>query len=115
MSESTDVALIAGVVGGIIALLAVIGVAVAVGLWRRRKSASSNELPMVTTTSASNYGVAPPPRDASSPVRTSEYGPISARGEYASMRADSDYADAVNVKGGSSSYGAFTPAEGGGK
>jgi hypothetical protein len=101
MGESTDVALIAGIVGGAVALVALIGVAVAVGLRRRGKSAPSNDLPMAATTSSasSNYGVAPPPRDAPA-VRTSEYGPISARGEYASMRADrTDYAAAVHIQG----------------
>lgn len=115
--ESTDVAMIAGIVGGAVVLLAMIGVAVAVGLRRRGKRASTNEVPMVTPTttgSASIYGVAPPAKNEA-PVRTSEYGPISARGEYESMRADSHYATSVvDVKNlGGSNYDALTAAEGG--
>jgi hypothetical protein len=119
LSESTDVALIAGVVGGGFVLLAVVvGVAIVIGLSRHRKNAasSSNDLPMTATagssssSGASNYGVAPPPRDAP-PVRTSEYGPLAASGEYASARVDSAYAAAVSVKGAETGYGAFTPAE----
>jgi hypothetical protein len=114
--ESTDVALIAGIVGGVVALVALIAVAVAIGLRRRGKSAPSNELPMAATTrsASSNYGVAPPPRDEPA-VRTSEYGPISARGEYASMRADGDYAAAVHINCVPSGYGELTPAECGSK
>jgi hypothetical protein len=65
---------------------------------------------MVVTKTSSSAG------ERSATVRTSEYGPILARVEYASMRADSDYATSiVDVKnlGGSSNYGALTPAEGG--
>jgi hypothetical protein len=115
--ESTDVALIAGIVGGAVVFLALIGVAVAVGMRRLGKGAARNDVPMVATTttssSASNYGVAPPAK-YEPPVRTSEYGPISERGEFASMRADSHYAaSVVDVKNvGRSNYSALTPAEG---
>lgn len=133
MNESSDIALIVGVVVGGVVLLAVASVAVAVDLSRRRrKSVSSNELPMAATAgggSASNYGVAPPPRedDAPPPVRTSEYGPISARGEYASMRADtppqsnsnygriqsspSNYTDRLAVPSERNHYDALVPHE----
>lgn len=110
-ADSTDVPLIAGVVAGAVVLLALVGVAVAVGMRRRRNSAPSNEVPMATTSAS----VAPLAKDE--PLRTSEYGPISAsapRGEYASMRADSHYAKSVvdfRIKSTTPDYGALTPAE----
>jgi hypothetical protein len=108
---ATDVPLIAGVAGGAVVLLAVVGVAVAVGMRRRGKSAPSNETPMTTSVATGDepprrtseygpvsasavhgeYGAAPPAKDAP-PARSCEHGPISAaeaHGEYASMRADS--------------------------
>ena len=115
---SVNVALIAGVVGGGIVLLALVGVAVAVGMhYRRRKAGPNNELPLSVTTSTS---VATPAKDTS-PQRFSEYGPISGaivhgeygvappakegsygpmsaadvHGEFASMRADGQYANAA--------------------
>lgn len=90
-TDSIDVPLIAGAAGGAVVLLAVVGVAVAVGMRRRGKSAPSNETPMSVTDKPSEYGAAPPAKDAP-PLRSNEYAPISAaeaHGEYASMRADS--------------------------
>lgn len=55
-----------------------------------------------------------PPNDK--PVRTSDYGPISARDEYSSVRGESHYARSiVDVKslGVTSNYGELTPAESG--
>jgi len=103
-SNSIDVPLIAGVAGGAVVLLAVVGVAVAVGMRRRAKSAPSNETPMSATSVVTDkppqrtseygqistpgeYGAAPPAKHAP-PLHSYEHGPISA-GEYASMRADS--------------------------
>jgi hypothetical protein len=107
-AESTDVALIAGVV------VALIGVAVAVGMRHRRKRAPS-EMAIATVTSASNYGVAPPAKDEP-PRRTSEYGPIVTGSEFDSARVESPYAASVAdiaFKSAASQYGALTSAESG--
>jgi hypothetical protein len=80
----------------------------------RRKRAPSNELPMTTVTSVSNYGVAPPAKDEP-PRRTSEYGPIVAGSEFDSARVESPtrrFAD-IASKSAASQYGALTPAESG--
>jgi hypothetical protein len=77
---STDIPLIAGVAGGAVVLLALVGVAVAIGMRRRGKTAPSNELPLAVTSTR----VAPSAKDEPA-RRTSEYGPISgasAHGEY---------------------------------
>jgi hypothetical protein len=61
-------------------LLALVGVAVAIGMRRRGKTAPSNELPLAVTSTR----VAPSAKDEPA-RRTSEYGPISgasAHGEY---------------------------------
>jgi hypothetical protein len=98
---ATDVPLIAGAAAaGAVVLLAVVGVAVAVGKRCRRQSAPNNEVPM-----ASKDGAAP--NESPAPQRTSEYGLMSAaapRGEYASMRADSH-----EVPMATSNYGAAPP------
>jgi hypothetical protein len=73
-----DIPLIAGVAGGAVVLLAVVGVAVAIGMRRRGKSAPSNQLPLSTS-------VAPSPAKDEPPRRSSEHGSISAsaaHGEY---------------------------------
>jgi hypothetical protein len=112
VAESTDIALIAGIVGGAFVFLALIVIAVAVFMRSRRKRAPSNELPM-TTASVSNYGVAPPAKDEP-PRRTSEYGPIVAGSEFDSARVESPYAASVAdimSQTQASHYGVFTPAE----
>jgi hypothetical protein len=83
-------------------LLAVVGVAVAVGKRCRRRSAPSNEVPMAGAV----------PNESPVPQRTSAYGLMSAaapRGEYASMRADghdvaSSYAAAPPAKDARDEY-----------
>jgi hypothetical protein len=98
---SIDVPLIVGVAGGAVVLLAAVGVAVAIGMRRRAKSAPSDEVPMTTSVATdkppqrtSEYGPTSTPGEygAAPPAKSFEHGPISvaeAHGEYASMRADS--------------------------
>jgi hypothetical protein len=100
---ATDVPLIAGAAAaGAVALLAMVGVAVAIGKRCRRRSAPNSEVPM-----ASSDGAVP--NESPAPQRTSEYGLMSAaapRGEYASMRADGR-----DVPMAASNYGAAPPAK----
>lgn len=77
---ATDVPLIAGAAAaGAVVLLAVVGVAVAVGKRCRRQSAPNNEVPM-----ASKDGAAP--NESPAPQRTSEYGLMSAAHRVANTR-----------------------------
>jgi hypothetical protein len=66
------------------------------------------DVPRPVTLGGSNV-MSPPSNDK--PVRTSDYGPISARDEYSSVRGESHYATSVQISGQSSSYGALMPAE----
>lgn len=97
--QTVDVALIGGVVGGIFALLVLVGIAIALGVLcqrRRKRRNAPNEVPMGTST-ASEYGVAPPP-SSMLPERSSEYGSIAAAagGEFASARVDQqNYAESA--------------------
>jgi len=104
-----DMALIGGVAAGAIAVLSLVGVAVAVGM-RRRCNRAPTEVPTAGASSPRLSGPANAIAIEQS-CRTSAYGPI-VTDEFASARMESPYATtAAAITSSDSHYGAFTQNE----